>query len=149
VNRYLLDTNVISELRKPKPHGALLAWIGGLDGRQMFLSAITLGELQTGVERTRKQNPTKAQEIELWVDQLAGSFQVLPMDGACCREWTRLMHGLSDDLSEDGMIAATARIHDLTVATRNTCDFDRLCVRVVNPFRHVRTELRPRREGEI
>jgi predicted nucleic acid-binding protein len=135
VSKYLLDTNVISELRKPRPHGAVVAWIEGLDGRQIFLPAVALGELQAGIERTRKQNPAKAHEIEAWVDHLAGSFQVLPMDGACFREWARLMHGKPDDLSEDGMIAATAHLHDLTVATRNTRDFDRLGVRVVDPFR--------------
>lgn len=136
MNKYLLDTNVVSELRKPKPHGAVVAWIEGLDGGQIFLSAVTLGELQAGIERTRNQNPAKAEEIEAWVDRLAGSFQVLPMDGACFRESARLMHRLPDDLWEDGMIAATARIHDLTVATRNVRDFDRLAVRVVDPFRH-------------
>jgi predicted nucleic acid-binding protein len=135
VNKYLLDTNVISELRKPKPHGAVVAWIEGLDGRQIFLSAVTLGELQAGIELTRKQNPAKAEEIEAWVDRLAGSFQVLPMDGVCFRECARLMHGKADDLLEDGMIAATAQIHDLTVATRNTGDFSRLGVRVFDPFR--------------
>lgn len=135
MGKYLLDTNVISELRKPKPHGAVVAWVGGLDASQIFLAAVTLGELQAGIERTRKQDPAKAHEIEAWVDRLAGSFQVLAMDGACFREWARLMHGKPDDLSEDGMIAATARVHGLTVATRNTRDFDRLGVRVVDPFR--------------
>ena len=121
-------------MRKPRPPAGVVAWIEGLDRRQIFLSAVTLGELQAGIERTRKQNPAKAGEIEAWVDRLAGSFQVLPMDGACFRECARLMHGLPDDLLEDGMIAATAHIHDLTVATRNTRDFDRLGVRVVDPF---------------
>ena len=135
MSKYLLDTNVISELRKPKPHGAVVAWVGGLDASQIFLAAATLGELQVGIERTRKQDPDKAREIEAWVDGLAGSFRVLPMDGACFREWARLMHGKPGDLLEDGMIAATARIHDLTVATRNARDFHRLGVRVVDPFR--------------
>jgi predicted nucleic acid-binding protein len=134
VTRYLLDTNVISELRKPKPHGALVAWVRGLDAGQIFLSVVTLGELQAGIERTRKQDPAKAHEIEAWVDGLDGSFQVLVMDGACFREWARLMHGQPDDLSEDGMVAATARIHGLTVATRNMRDFERLGVKAVDPF---------------
>jgi toxin FitB len=111
VNKYLLDTNVVSELRKPKRHGAVVAWLDGLDASQMFLAAVTLGELQSGIELTRKQDPAKAQEIEAWVDGLAGSLQVLPMDGACFREWARLMHGKRGDLLEDGMIAATARVH--------------------------------------
>ena len=135
MTKYLLDTNVVSELRKPKPHGAVVAWIEALDGRQMFLSAVTLGELQAGIERTRKQNPAKAREIEAWVDRLAGSFEVLPMDAKCFRERARLMHGRPEDLLEDGMIAATAQIHNLTVATRNTRDFDRLGVRALDPFR--------------
>lgn len=138
MSRYLLDTNVISELRKPRPHGAVVAWVGGLDPSQIFVAAATLGELQAGIERTRKQDPDKAHEIEAWVDELAGSFRVLPMDGACFRAWARLMHGQPDDLFEDGMIAATAHIHDLTVATRNTRDFDRLGVRVLDPFRGAR-----------
>jgi toxin FitB len=135
VNKYLLDTNVISELRKPKPHGGVVAWIEGLDAAQIFLSAVTLGQLQAGIERTRQQNPAKAEEIEAWVDGLAASFQVLQMDGACFRECARCMHGLPDDLWEDGMIAATAHIHGLIVATRNTRDFSRLGVPVADPFR--------------
>jgi predicted nucleic acid-binding protein len=135
VTKFLLDTNVISELRKTKPHGVVVAWVERLDARQMFLSAVTLGELQAGIELTRKQDAPKAEQIEAWVERLAGTFGVLPMDGACFREWARLMHGKPDDLSQDCMIAATARIHHLTVATRNARDFDRFGVSVVNPFR--------------
>ena len=73
MTRYLLDTNVVSELRKPRPHGGVLAWMGTLHEDQIFLSAVTLGELQRGIERTRKQDPSKAQEIELWLDHVAAS----------------------------------------------------------------------------
>jgi predicted nucleic acid-binding protein len=125
---------VILGLRKPKPHGAVVAGIDGLDERQIFLSAVTIGELQAGIERTRKQDSRKGDEIEEWVDQLAGSLQVLQMDGACFRDWAHLTHGQTDDLLEDGMIAATARAHDLTVATRNTRDFRHLGVRLCDPF---------------
>ena len=135
MNRYLLDTNVVSELRKTKPHGAVLAWINELQEDQIYLSAVTIGELQTGVELTRRQNSAKAAEIELWVDQLAESFQVLPMDARCFREWARLMEGKAERLLEDVMIAATARIHDLTVATRNGRDFKQLGVPVLDPFK--------------
>jgi toxin FitB len=135
LNRYLLDTNVVSELRKLKPHGAVLAWIEPLQADQIYLSAVTIGELQTGVELTRRQNPAKAVEIERWVDQLAESFQVLPMDTQCFREWARLMEGKTERLLEDVMIAATARIHRLIVATRNEKDFAPLAVQVVDPFR--------------
>jgi toxin FitB len=135
LNRYLLDTNVVSELRKLRPHGAVLAWIEHLQADQIYLSAVTIGELQTGVELTRRQNPAKAVEIERWVDQLAESFQVLPMDTQCFREWARLMEGKTERLLEDVMIAATARIHRLIVATRNEKDFAPLAVQVVDPFR--------------
>jgi len=135
LNRFLLDTNVVSELRKPRPHGAVLSWIADLQAYQIYLSAVTIGELQTGVELTRRQNPEKADEIELWVSQLAESSQVLPMDAPCFREWARLMKGKTEHLLEDAMIAATARIHNLTVATRNEKDFKPLGVRVLNPFK--------------
>ena len=135
MNRYLLDTNVVSELRKPKPHGAVLAWLNDLQDNQIYLSAVTIGELQAGVERTRRQDPRKAGEIEVWIDQLANSYQVLPMDTLCFREWARLMEGQGEHLLEDVMIAATARIHQLTVATRNERDFTHLGVQIVNPFK--------------
>jgi toxin FitB len=135
VKRYLLDTNVVSETRKPKPHGAVVAWLTGLREDQVFLSAVTMGELQAGIELTRRQDPAKASEIERWVDELEASYQILPMDTASFREWGRLMHGKSDHLIEDGMIAATARKFDLIVATRNEDDFKQLGVPVLNPFK--------------
>jgi toxin FitB len=135
VNRYLLDTNVVSELRKPRPHGAVLAWLNSQQEEQLFLSAVTLGELQGGVERTRRQDTVKADEIESWLDQVSPSYQVLAMDAQCFREWGRLMHEKPDQLLEDGMIAATARIHGLIVATRNERDFRQFDVRIVNPFK--------------
>ena len=135
MKRFLRDTNVVSELRKPKPHGAVVAWLSQLRDEQLFLSAVTLGELQAGIERTRAQDAKKAEEIEGWVDQLADSIQVLPMDALCFREWARLMKRKSDHLIEDAMIAATARVHGLTVATRNERDFATLGVTLLNPFK--------------
>lgn len=135
MKNYLLDTNIVSELRKQKPHGAVVAWLGKLEGSQVYLSAVTIGELQTGVERARAQHPQKANEIELWIDQLATSRQVLAMDTACFREWARLMEGKPNQLLEDAMIAATARVHQLAVATRNEKDFRALGVEIVNPFK--------------
>jgi predicted nucleic acid-binding protein len=134
MKRFLLDTNVVSELRKPKPHGAVVAWLKQLHDEQLFLSAVTLGEIQAGIERTRIQDLKKAQEIESWVDQLADSIQVLATDAPCFREWARLISGKSDTLLEDAMIAATARVHGLTVATRNERDFKTFGVAVFNPF---------------
>jgi predicted nucleic acid-binding protein len=134
VKRYLLDTNVVTELRKPKPHGAVTAWLGARSDDEIFVSAVTIGELQAGVESLRERDSGKAAEIEAWVDQLASTAQVLPMDTACFREWARLMSHRSDELVEDAMIAATARVHGLTLATRNHKDFAHLDVAMVNPF---------------
>lgn len=133
---YLVDTNVVSETRKKKPHAGVLAWLRDLDVEQVFFSAVTFGEIQRGVELTRKQDSAKASEIEAWAAQLERSSQVLPMDAACFREYARLMHGRSHTLAEDALIAATARVHGLTVATRNERDFIRLGVPTLNPFRN-------------
>ena len=135
MTRYLLDTNVLSELRKSKPHGGVVAWMGALRVEQVLISTVTLGELQAGVERTRGQDSIKAKEIETWLNYVETSFSLLPMDAACFREWSRLMEGKSRALALDAMIAATARIHGLTVATRNEKDFKHLGVEVFNPFK--------------
>lgn len=134
MTQYLLDTNVVSELRKPKPHGAVVAWLNAQPEDQLFLSAVTIGEVQAGIERVRENDSHKALELEHWLDQIANSYNVLAMDATCFREWGRLMHRKPDQLLEDAMIAATARIHGLTVATRNERDFAHLQVRIFNPF---------------
>jgi hypothetical protein len=131
---FLLDTNIVSELRRRKPHGAVLNWIADVPADQLFLSAVTVGEIQAGIEITREQDAAKARELEAWLDQVVASYGILPMDGAAFREWARLKHSKSDTLIEDAMIAATAIIHELTVATRNTRDFRDFGVNLVNPF---------------
>lgn len=131
---YLLDTNVVSELRKPKPHGAVIAWIQSIPDHQVFISALTLGELQAGAERTRRQDQEKADAIEAWIDQLSEAYEVIPMDASMFREWARLMERKSDQLLEDAMIAATARVRGFIVATRNVRDFRSWAVEVFNPF---------------
>jgi|SRR5215471_6027074 len=132
--RYLLDTNVVSELRKPRPHGAVIAWMQSLRLEQIFVSAVTIGELQAGIELTRKHDAVKALEIEAWLDSVEASYSSLPMDSACFREWARLLAGKSPDFIEDAMIAATARVHGLEVATRNERDFRQFQVAAFNPF---------------
>ena len=133
-SKYLLDTNVVSELRKNRPHGGVVAWLESLDDAQLYLSAVTLGEIQAGIELAREQDPEKASEIEAWLELLTGAYNVLPMDAASFRAWARLMHRMSDTLYEDAMIAATAKVHGLIVATRNVADFNALGVTVFNPF---------------
>jgi toxin FitB len=131
---YLIDTNVVSELRKPRPHPLVVAWLRGVSDRDLYLSAVTVGELQAGVEITRRQDKAKAAEIEAWIDQVAGAWNVLPMDAKIFRYWAKLMHGRSDKLIEDAMIAATAQVHGLVVVTRNVRDFDPLGVPTLDPF---------------
>lgn len=131
---YLLDTNIVSELRKPKPHGGVLAWFERLEDTQLHLSAVTLGEIQAGIEITREQDTAKASEIEAWLEHVAVAYNVLPMDAATFRTWARLMHRRSDTVYEDAMIAATARVHGLTVVTRNVADFRAFGVPLLNPF---------------
>jgi predicted nucleic acid-binding protein len=89
VNRYLLDTNVISELRKASPHGAVVEWIKTLRSEQIFLSAVTMGELQAGVEVTRKSDATKAIEIENWLTLIEPRLTHCP--------WTRSAFGNGPD----------------------------------------------------
>jgi hypothetical protein len=131
---YLLDTNVISELRRSKPHGAVVAWLKGVADHDLHLSAVTLGELQAGVEMTREQDPEKAAQIEIWIDQVAQTWNVLPLDSQIFRVWAKLMHRRSDDLLADALIAATSITHHLVVVTRNIRDFKVFGVETLNPF---------------
>ena len=131
---YLLDTNVVSELRKPRPHGAVLAWLDGVDNANLHLATVTLGDIQAGIELTREQDPGKASELDAWLDLVSLSYNVLPMDGSAFRCWARLMHRQSNTLYEDAMIAAIAKVNHLTVVTRNGADFKTFEVPLLNPF---------------
>jgi predicted nucleic acid-binding protein len=131
---YLLDTNVVSELRRARPHGGVLGWLREVADADLHLSAVTIGELQAGVEITREQDPARAAAIEAWVDQVAATWNVLPMTAVVFRRYARLMHRRSDTLVEDAMIAATALEHGLIVATRNLRDFAAFDVRTFDPF---------------
>ena len=131
---YLLDTNVVSELRRANPHKAVLNWIADVPADRLFVSAVTVGEIQAGIEIIREQDAEKAQEIEAWLDRVVDGYGVLPMDATAFRLWARLKHRKSDTLIEDAMIAATALAHQLTVVTRNVADFESLGLTVLNPF---------------
>jgi predicted nucleic acid-binding protein len=135
---YLLDTNVISELRRSRPHGGVLAWLGATDYRLLRVSAVSLGEIQAGIELTRDQDPGRAAEIERWADEVSRAYEVLPMDTLIYRTWAKLMHRKSDTLADDARIAATALVHGLTVVTRNVRDFQPFAVPTFNPFQVTR-----------
>ena len=131
---YLLDTNVVSELRKPKPHGAITQWIQDVSDTELHISAVTIGEIQAGIELTREQDEVKAAKLGQWLELVSAAYNVIPMDAGTFRAWARLMQRTSDTLYEDAMSAATAKVHKLVVVTRNVADFKQFGVIVLNPF---------------
>jgi predicted nucleic acid-binding protein len=131
---FLLDTNVVSELRRPRPHGGVVDWIQSVDDAELYLASVTIGEIQAGIELCRDQDSAKADAIERWLDQVCNTFNILTMDGPAFRRWAQLMHRQSDTLYEDAMIAAIAKVHQLTVVTRNVGDFSHFEVPLLNPF---------------
>jgi toxin FitB len=131
---YLLDSNIVSEVRRPRPHGGVVAWMQSLPPDQMFLSAFTLREIQAGLEHQRAKNPELAQALENWMVRIESTFTVLAMDGPAFKRHAQLMHGKSQALYEDALIAATAIRNGLIVATRNVRDFKTLGAKTYNPF---------------
>ena len=131
---YLLDTSVVSELRRPEPHPSLTRWIAEAPSDQLFLSAATLGELQAGIEKVRDWDPRSASELEIWLEAVVESGAVLPMDAECFTECARIQHRRPRGRKRIAMIAATARVHQFTVVTRKVEAFRQLGVARVNPF---------------
>jgi len=131
---HLLDTNIVSELRKRRPHGAVAAWFRFHRLPELFLPSIALYGMQGGVEIARKQNPKKADEISRWIDQIANEIQVLPLDAFSARLAAKFIHGKTPQLTGDAMIAAITVTHRLVVATRNTKEFNNFPVAQIDPF---------------
>jgi len=131
---FLHDTNVISELRRSRPHGAVLAWTRRTPQSLLFLSVVSIGEIQIGVEITRTRDPPKAAEIERWLEKVMQTFHVIDLDAASFRIWAKLMRRTTDDHMLDAMIGAIAIAREMTVVTRNVRDFKAFGVAVVNPF---------------
>jgi toxin FitB len=132
---YLLDTNVVSELRKRLPDSRVEAWYESVAGSQLFLSVLTLGEIRLGAERARRKDLAKAAAIEGWLARLETAYadHIVPVDTAIADKWARL--SVPDPLPVvDGLLAATAAVRNWTLVTRNTADVNRPGVRVLNPF---------------
>ena len=132
---YLVDTNVLSELRRPKRSPAVVEWFSSVPADDLFLSVLTLGELRRGIESLRNNDPTAANALERWFNGICDDFseKILPVDAAVAQHWGRL--SIRQPLpSIDGLLAATAAVHDLTIVTRNTSDFERSGVALFNPF---------------
>jgi predicted nucleic acid-binding protein len=133
---WLVDTNVISELRKgARCHPIVATWWTGVEDRDLFLSVLTLGEIRKGVEGVRPRDPAKAMALENWLAEVADAFgaRVLGVDAAVAEAWGRIASLRSVSII-DALLAATANVHDLVLVTRNTADVVGLGVRVLNPF---------------
>lgn len=133
---YLLDTNVISELRKGKrAESSVSNWFGGLADQEIYLSVLTIGEIRRGVESVRRRDPDSAAALDSWLSRVAETHRdrILPVDRAIAEEWGRM--NVPDPLPVvDGLLAATAKIVGLTLVTRNVADVEATGVELLNPF---------------
>jgi predicted nucleic acid-binding protein len=133
--RYLLDTNVISETRKTRPHPRVMALMSAAEASNLFLSVLTLGELRKGVAIRRRSDQDIADRLGAWVDDLEANFadRLLPVDAAVAQRWGEVSADRSRPMI-DTLIAATALVHGLTLVTRNTADVRGLAVPVIDPW---------------
>lgn len=134
--KYLLDTNVFSELRKgARGDQSVRTWIAGVEDGELCTSVLVLGELRRGVENLRRRDPIASGVLDQWLHRLTQQFspRILPIDLKVSDLWGRL--NVPDPLpTVDGLLAATALSHDLTLVTRNTADVQRTGARLLNPF---------------
>ena len=131
----LLDTNVVSEVRKPVQNAGVRQWFATVRAEELFLSVLIVGEVRRGIERLRRRDPAQAAVYEAWLTTLHRDYadRTLPITAEIAEEWGRL--NATDPLPViDAFLAATARVHGLTLVTRNTADFARTGVRLFNPF---------------
>ena len=131
---FALDTNIVSEPRKPRHHGAVVAWYAAHDSSAYVIPSVVFFELQERALLTRRNDPAKADELDRWINSVEQNALILPFDSAIAHETAHLLKQKSPHLFVDAVIAATARVYGLTVATRNTVDFNLFDVPQVNPF---------------
>jgi toxin FitB len=133
---FLLDTNVVSELRKgSRADAGVLEWMSSAEDEALFLSVVVAGELRQGVERLRLRDPAQAERLDHWLRALIDDYadRLLPVDLRVAELWGRL--NVPNPISAvDGLLAATAMVYDLTLVTRNVRDVERTGVRVHDPF---------------
>jgi predicted nucleic acid-binding protein len=132
---FLLDTNVVSEARRPPGDTVVKAWLASVPADSLYLSVLVVGEIRRGVERLRRRDAPQAAIYEAWLATLDLDYadHIIPITADIAEEWGRL--GVPDPIpTADGLMAATARVHGLTLVTRNTADFVRTGVPLVNPF---------------
>ncbi len=114
---YLLDTIVVSELRRPRPHGSVLERIANVPADQLFNSAVAIGRIQAGIEATRERDAAKADELESWLENVLASYGVLSIDARAFRARARLIHRRSDVTPEEDVNVAAAETHPSSLLT--------------------------------
>lgn len=135
--KYLIDTNVISEVRKGERCAeSVAAWYASINDGDLYLSVLVLGEIRSGIERVRSRDARKAKALEDWLGVVQNEFgeRILPVNQAIADEWGR-MNSRRPVAAIDGLLAATAKTHHLTLVTRNSKDVVGLGANVLNPFR--------------
>jgi predicted nucleic acid-binding protein len=132
---YLLDTNIVFELRRKVPDEATLAWLETVSAHDLFLSVLTVGEIRQGIERLAVRDPRQAAILDEWSHRLVTDYadRIIPVTLEVAESWGRLNAGSPLPLV-DGLLAATALVHNWTLVTRNTKDVERTGVRLLNPF---------------
>lgn len=132
---FLLDTNIVSEARKPNGNQNVRAWLASVRGVDLYLSVLVVGEIRQGIERLCRRDPAQAGVYEDWLATLHYDYadRILPITAEVAEEWGR-MNALDPAPVVDGLMAATAKVHGLTFVTRNTAGLARTGVRVLNPF---------------
>jgi hypothetical protein len=132
---FLLDTNVVSEIRKKTPHPSVLAWFDSVPAGELFLSALVIGEIRQGVERLARRDQPQATVVERWLSQLLTGYadRIVPVTVEIAQVWGRLTVPNPVPVV-DGLLAATALVHNWTLVTRNTADVAATGVRLLDPF---------------
>ncbi len=132
---YLLDTNVVSEIRKKAPDRGVASWFASVQADELFLSVLVVGEIRQGIERLVRRDPIQAEIFERWLSRLVRSYgdRIIPITARVAETWGRL--NVPDPVPVvDGLMAATALLNDWTLVTRNTADVKSTGVRFLNPF---------------
>lgn len=131
----LLDTNVVSEARKPNGSDNVKTWLASVSASELYLSVLVIGEIRRGIERLRRRDPAQANLYGTWLITLLHDYadRILPITAEIAEEWGRM--NVPDPVSTvDGLMAATAKVHGFTFVTRNAADLVRTGVRLLNPF---------------